>query len=162
MTDPVTQMEDLVRRAEAGETELVETAREVLADALINGRPVDEKRLEQLAIRGGKNGLNKDTKALMLWSPFVTACSDYIQHKQVGMRDGRCATEDGWDYSNCEPDNIHPTLPASLIYRLETYVNTLSDAEPSNDPERDPSEFDEKFNEVVAQALTEFLDRKGA
>jgi len=99
----IEKMIELVERAELGETECIEQAREALADALIKGLEVDEKALEKIALRAGKSGLNGDTDALFAWSPLASACRDYIAHRQVGMKDGRCATEDGWDYSNLPP-----------------------------------------------------------
>lgn len=101
--DTIELMKQLIERAELGETECIEQAREALANALIHGTEVDEKALKKIALRVGKNGLSGQTEALLAWSPLASACRDYIMHRQVGMKDGRCATGDGWDYSNCEP-----------------------------------------------------------
>lgn len=158
VADPVAKMEELVYRAENGETQLVETARLVLAMALIKGRPVDEERLKRLATRIGENGRGS-RENLLLWSPLLTACAGYIEHKQVAMKDGRCATSNGWDYSNCESESLHVSVSRELSEELD--VRTLTDAEPSNDPERNPSEYDTKYDEAVAAALTAFLENKG-
>lgn len=164
------QMTDLVRRAEDGELECIHEARQVLADALLAGTPVDETALEQLAIRAGGNVrnvkvddlvANKDTTTWFLhWGNLLTACSDYIRHKQVALPDGICATEDGLNYENCEPESLHCSrIDKALSVRLENYLSTLTDAEGSPDPDRDPDEFDLLHDKLVAKAIEKHLDR---
>lgn len=123
VTDPVAKMEELVREAEAGNDKAILTARVVLANALIKGRPVDEDRLQRLAIRVGKHALTacEDRRAgrhqaRMTWGSLLSACSDYIEHKQVAMHDGRCATADGWNYENCEPGTPEQVYMAAGLY----------------------------------------------
>jgi hypothetical protein len=161
------QILDLVRRAEAGELGCVDEARSLIAQAVIDGEPLPKTKMEQLCVRASTNSRKGDdqatqTRALLTWGVLISATADYVTDGVVAMRDGRVATKDGWDYENCQPEDLYATVSRELSERLEAHVATLTDAEPSNDPERNPSDFDEKFNEVVETALTAFLDRKGA
>ena len=103
VTNPVAKMEELVRAAEAGNADALLTTRVVLANALIKGRPVDEDRLQRLAIRVGKNARAVvGSPYIFRWGALLTVISDYIEHKQVAMPDGRVATAEGWNYDNYE------------------------------------------------------------
>jgi hypothetical protein len=167
----IEKMTDLVRRAEGGELDCIHEARQVLADTLLAGTPVDETALEQLAIRAGGNVRNvkvdalvgnKDTTTWFLhWGNLLTACSDYIRHKQVGLPGGVCATTDGLNYENCEPEDLNARISRQVSERLEAYIATLTDAHASYDPERNPSEYDEKYDEFVERAIIEYLNKQG-
>jgi len=158
---------DQILGAEAGELDCVKEAREVIAQCVLDGEALDKTQMEQLCMRASNNtskGADQVTKtqALMTWGVLVSAAADYMTEGVVAMRDGRLATSDGWNYENCQPEDLCATVSRELSERLEAHVATLTDAEPSNDPERNPSDFDEKFNEVVETALREYLDRETA
>lgn len=163
ITDPVAKMEELVREAEGGNDKAILTAHVVLANALIKGRPVDEDRLQRLAIRVGKHALQAVEDRIagrhqtrMTWGSLLSACSDYIEHKQVPMHDGRCATAEGWNYENCEPECIQPMLPGELAHRLRNFMAEVTDATPGS------WQYEEIFNGLVSRALGAYLDSTNA
>lgn len=101
----IEKMIELVERAEKGELAYIGEARNVLANALIEKIDIDEEDLFRIFSRATRNALNGGREAVLAWSPLATACIDYIDYRQVAMDDGRCATEDGWDYPNLPPEN---------------------------------------------------------
>jgi len=158
------QIEALVTEAEASERPepILQGARDLLAQVALAGEKLDPERLEALAMRCSKNSGDHTTpRQLILWGNFMGCCVDLLREGVVGMKDGRMATADGWDYGNCQPERIHPQISRQLIERLNAYVGTLTDDEGSNDPDNNPDEFDEKFDEAVEHAVTEYLNKQG-
>jgi hypothetical protein len=135
--------------------------RDLLAEAALAGEDLDKERLESLVRRCAQNYEGRDPRFLIHWGNIMGAFADYHREGVVGMRDGRVATADGWDYDNCQPDDLHCNISRFQSERLQAYISTLTDAEASHNPERDPSEYDEKFDEAVELAITEYLNKKG-
>lgn len=107
------QIETLVVRAETSESPepLLQEARELLAQLALAGTSVQSgtirfRRLEALVHRCSKNSGDQSTpKSLIPWGGFMGCVVDFMDGGVVCMKDGRVATADGWDYSNCEPEN---------------------------------------------------------
>jgi len=166
----MTRMEQilaLVDRAEAGELELLPEAREIMAQCVIEGEPLDKDRVEALCLRASENSRKGDdqatqTRMLFAWGEVISATADYVTEGIVCLRDGSVATSEGWDYSNCEPDTLHATVSRKTLERLHAHVQKHTEDEPSDDPERNPSEYDQTHDDVVELALREYLTSRGA
>jgi len=148
----------------------LEKARDALAEAVIGGKQIDRERMERVfhdsnehfkaASERARAGAPRH--AMLVWGNFISVLGDYLEGGAVWMRDGRVATADGWDYSNCEPEQIWARIPRALSERWEAHLDPLTTAAPSDNPERNPSEYDLIHDKFVTQALTEFLDKKDA
>jgi hypothetical protein len=161
---PLDRIEALVTQAEQHKAPepFLSDARELLAREALAGNKHDTERLTALVKRCSENSGDHTTpERLIPWGNFLGCVADFLQEGIVAMRDGRVATSDGWNYSNCQPDDLHCNLSRAQSERLQAYVATLTDAEASPDPERNPSEYDEKFDEAVEEAITAFLNSKG-
>ena len=79
---------------------------DLLAEAALAGEDLDKGRLEALVRRCAQNYEGRGPRFLIHWGRLVTCFSDYYREKVVGMRDGRMATADGWDYHGCQPDDL--------------------------------------------------------
>lgn len=162
----IDRITDLISRAELAEevlsVGLLNAARDLLAETAMAGEKLDEERLMVLLQRCSTNSGDHTTpKQLIRWGNFMGCLADFMREGVVGMKDGRLATPDGWDYTNCEPDDLHSNISRLQSERLQAYISTLTDAEASNDPDRNPSEYDEKFDEAVDQAIAQYLNSKG-
>lgn len=157
-------IEKLVAEAEAGVPEWdprpsLNKARDFLAQVALAGKKLDPERLTALVQRCSKHTENaKHPGDLIIWANFMGCVVDLLTDGIVCMKDGRVATAEGWNYSNCEPDDLHSRISRKVSERLQAHIGTLTDAEPSHNPSRDPSPYDEKFDEVVQAAITEYLD----
>lgn len=120
VTDPVGKIIELVRKAENGDPTALDTARVVLANAVIKGRPLDRTRLQQLVVRCGRQAQKVGFRSTRAgWRGLLGAIFDYLEHGQVPMPDGRVATADGWNYDNCESTvPVTVELPESLHQKL--------------------------------------------
>lgn len=166
----MTRMEQilaLVDRAEAGELERLPEVREIMAQCVIEGETLDKGQMEALCRRASENSRKGDdqatqTRMMLAWGKLVSVTADYVTEGIVCMQDGRVATSEGWDYSNCEPDTLHATVSRKTLERLHAHVQKHTEDEPSDDPERNPSEYDEIHDDVVGHALREYLTSRGA
>ena len=113
---PLDRIETLVKRAETSEAPgpLLQEARDLLAQMALTGtlaKPgaILSGRLKTLAMRCSKNHGDQNTPMrLIAWGGLMSCIVDAMDGGFVCMTDGRVATAEGWDSSNCEPDDLHP------------------------------------------------------
>jgi len=144
---------------EDGHLESINDACEVIARAIVTGVKIGDDFLLKLSAEClSKAGNDKDIEnSAEEWARLIFTCVDYIERREVLLPDGRRATEQGWDYSRCEKDSIHANVAQPVIDRLESYVRGLTSEEPSGDPEKSPTKFDEIYDATIEKALVEFF-----
>lgn len=164
--DVLDRIEDIIGKAEDSTEprKVLEEARDLLAEAALQGEELDTARLEWFMLRSAKNYQREGTdEALLAWAPFLGACADYIREGVVGMRDGRLATPEGWDYTNCEPVQGYATFSRETWERLERFVRERAGPAPPKETEAHIQWMLRKreiHDEFMETALREYLDRK--
>lgn len=92
--------------------EHAEAFSERLARATIDGEEVDEDALERACIlfyeRTKGRPDRDDIAEIRALGGVASNVLSYRQHREVGLPDGRVATEGGWSYENVEPGRRVP------------------------------------------------------
>jgi hypothetical protein len=84
---------------------ILNAAISVMAEALVKSIPLDEIRLQQLAIRCGLAVRTGTFKRLLGAGRFVSAVIRYVERHEVALMDGRVATTSGWKTNDLPPDD---------------------------------------------------------
>jgi hypothetical protein len=159
--EPLMVQAEAATEADGNPAPFLREIQDLLAEAALAGDDLDNGRLEVMVRRCAKGYEGRGPRFLVHWTRMMTCFADYYREGVVGMPDGRMATSDGWDYHGCQPDDLKCNISRFQSERLQAYIRTLTDAGPSGHRREDPSEFDEKFDEVVERAITEYVNKMG-
>jgi len=138
-SDTLELVAECICRAEssAEPRKVLEEGKILLAEAVLRGEQLDKVRLELFMLQCAKNyQTDGSDRAVLAWAPFLGACADYVREGVVCMGDGRVATAEGWDYSNCEPVEIIATSPERRTSGIGGSCSRVSAPNPLRTPRR--------------------------